>query len=217
AQIGRLMSFLEEHHLLDDTLIILLSDNGASREGGPQGVMDEFSFFNGEFEDVNEIVATRLDDIGTKNAHSNYPWGWSQVGNTPSRWYKSQTYGGGIRDSLIVHWPKRVTAAGELRPQFCHIVDIAPTVYEALGIDIPTVVNGHEQMPMHGSSFAYTFTAADGITKRGPQYFEMVGHRAIWADEWKAVTFHDAGVPYENDTWGLYKLNEDFSEMHDLA
>lgn len=217
AQIGRLVSFLEEYDILENTLIVLLSDNGASREGGPQGVMDEFSFFNGELENVDEIVTTRLDDIGTKNAHSNYPWGWSQAGNTPSRWYKSQTYGGGIRDSLIVHWPKRITAIGEIRPQFCHITDIAPTVYEALGIETPTSVNGHEQMPMHGNSLMYTFSATDGVTVRGPQYFEMVGHRAIWADGWKAVTFHDAGVLYESDTWGLYKLDEDFSEMHDLS
>lgn len=217
AQIGRLVLFLKERDIFDNTLIVLLSDNGASREGGPQGVMDEFSFFNGEFENVDEIAATRLDDIGTKNAHSNYPWGWSQVGNTPSRWYKSQTYGGGVRDSLIMHWPERIAAVGEIRPQFCHIVDIAPTVYEALGIEFPTIVNGHEQMPMHGSSLVYTFTATDGFTKRDPQYFEMMGHRAIWADGWKAVTFHDAGVPYEKDTWSLYKLEEDFSEMHDLS
>jgi arylsulfatase len=179
--------------------------------------MDEFSFFNGEFENVDEIAATRLDDIGTKNAHSNYPWGWSQVGNTPSRWYKSHTYGGGIRDSLIMHWPTRIKANGEIRPQFCHIADIAPTVYEALGIETPTTVNGHEQMPMHGSSLVYTFAATDGITTRGPQYFEMMGHRAIWADGWKAVTFHDAGVSYDEDTWALYKLDEDFSEMHDMS
>ncbi|MFA5774082.1 MAG: arylsulfatase [Ilumatobacteraceae bacterium] len=217
AQIGRLLTFLEQHSILDNTMIVLLSDNGASREGGPQGVMDEFSFFNGQFEDVNEIVATRLDDIGTKNAHSNYPWGWSQVGNTPSRWYKSQTYGGGIRDSLILQWPSRITAKGEIRDQFCHITDIAPTVYDALGIEASTNVNGHEQMPMHGSSFVYTFGSNDVATKRGPQYFEMIGHRAIWADGWKAVTFHDAGTPYENDTWALYKLDEDFSEMHDLS
>lgn len=217
AQIGRLMSFLDEHGQLDDTLIVLLSDNGASREGGPQGVMDEFSFFNGEFENVDEIAATRLDDIGTKKAHSNYPWGWSQVGNTPSRWYKSQTYGGGIRDSLIMHWPNRITARNEIRPQFCHVVDIAPTVYDVLGIENPKTVNGHEQMPMHGSSLVYTFDATDGVTQRGSQYFEMMGHRAIWAGGWKAVTFHDAGVPYEDDTWALYKLDEDFSEMHDLS
>ena len=130
AQIGRLLAFLEERGLTENTMIVLLSDNGASREGGPQGVMDEWSFFNAEWEDVDEIVATKLDYIGTKKAHSNYPWGWSQVGNTPSRWYKSQTYGGGIRDSLIIKWPKEIADAGSIRTQFCHISDIAATVYE---------------------------------------------------------------------------------------
>jgi arylsulfatase len=217
AQIGRLLQFLDERSLTDNTMIMLLSDNGASREGGPQGVMDEWSFFNSEWENVDEIVANRLDDIGTKNAHSNYPWGWSQVGNTPSRWYKSQTYGGGIRDSLIIQWQKGIQQPGGIRPQFCHITDLAPTIYEALGIAVPAVVNGHEQMPMHGQSLAYTFGDSGRLTQRGPQYFEMMGHRAIWADGFKAVTFHDQGVPYENDLWSLYKLDEDFSEMHDLS
>ena len=198
-------------------MIMLLYDNGASREGGPQGVMDEWSFFNAEWENVDDIVANRLDDIGTKNAHSNYPWGWSQVGNTPSRWYKSQTYGGGIRDSLVIQWPKGIQQPGGIRPQFCHITDLAPTVYDALGIATPSEVNGHEQMPMHGQSLAYTFGDAGRTTKRGPQYFEMMGHRAIWADGFKAVTFHDQGVPYDKDLWSLYKLDEDFSEMHDLS
>ena len=217
AQIGRLLSFLEERGLTENTMIVLLSDNGASREGGPQGVMDEFSFFNSEWEDVNEIVAHRLDHIGTKKAHSNYPWGWSQVGNTPSRWYKSQTYGGGIRDSLIIKWPKEIADAGSIRTQFCHISDIAATVYDSLGIEQPKTVNGHEQMAMHGESLRYTFQGPVKETKRGPQYFEMMGHRAIWADGYKAVTFHDQNVPYDKDTWGLYNLNEDFSEMHDLS
>jgi arylsulfatase len=179
--------------------------------------MDEWSFFNAEWENVDDIVANRLDDIGTKNAHSNYPWGWSQVGNTPSRWYKSQTYGGGIRDSLVIQWPKGIQQPGGIRPQFCHITDLAPTVYDALGIATPLVVNGHEQMPMHGQSLAYTFGDTSRTTQRGPQYFEMMGHRAIWADGFKAVTFHDQGVPYDKDLWSLYKLDEDFSEMHDLS
>ncbi len=216
-QIGLLMKFLEERKIADNTMIVLLSDNGASREGGPQGVLDEFSFFNAQWENVDEIVATRLDDIGTKNAHSNYPWGWSQVGNTPSRWYKSQTYGGGIRDSLVIKWPKGIADPGAIRRQFCHISDIAPTIYEALGVTMPKVVNGHEQMPMHGESLAASFAGPTGKVARGPQYFEMMGHRAIWSDGWKAVTFHDQGVAYEDDTWGLYKIEEDFSEMHDLS
>ncbi|NDC26289.1 MAG: arylsulfatase [Actinobacteria bacterium] len=217
AQIGRLLAFLDEMQIRDNTMIVLLSDNGASREGGPQGVMDEWSFFNAEWEDVDEIVANRLDDIGTKNAHSNYPWGWSQVGNTPCRWYKSQTYGGGIRDSLVISWPKGIADPGAIRPQFCHISDIAPTVYDALGVTPPSVVNGHEQMPMHGESLAYTFGGPTTKRRSSPQYFEMMGHRAIWSEGWKAVTFHDQGTPYDADTWGLFNLDEDFSEMHDLS
>ena len=217
AQIGRLLAFLDEMQIRDNTMIVLLSDNGASREGGPQGVMDEWSFFNAEWEDVDEIVANRLDDIGTKNAHSNYPWGWSQVGNTPCRWYKSQTYGGGIRDSLVISWPKGIADPGSIRPQFCHISDIAPTVYDALGVTPPGVVNGHEQMPMHGESLAYTFGGPTSKRRSSPQYFEMMGHRAIWSEGWKAVTFHDQGTPYDADTWALFNLDDDFSEMHDLS
>jgi arylsulfatase len=104
-----------------------------------------------------------------------------------------------------------------VRTQFCHISDIASTVYESLGVEQPKTLNGHEQMAMHGESLRYTFGGPVKGTKRGPQYFEMMGHRAIWSDGYKAVTFHDQNVPYENDTWGLYNLNQDFSEMHDLS
>jgi arylsulfatase len=215
-QIGRLLDFLDAHESTRNTIVALLSDNGASREGGPQGVMDEWCFFNGVWEDANEIVATRLDDIGTKNAHSNYPWGWSQVGNTPCRWYKSQTFGGGIRDPFIVSWPGAFRESA-LEHRFCHIVDVAPTIYEALGVVPPTVLNGVEQMPLHGESLLAACSGAADAPARGPQYFEMVGHRAIWADGWKAVTFHDPGTAYDADTWSLFDLRTDFSEMHDLA
>ena len=216
AQIGRLLDYLDADGHGQNTIVVLLSDNGASREGGPQGVMDEWCFFNGVWEDVDEIVATRLDDIGTKHAHSNYPWGWSQVGNTPCRWYKSHTFGGGIRDPLIISWPGSLREAVR-DDRFCHIVDIAPTIYEALGVDAPSELNGIEQMPLHGESLLNACRGATTPTPRGPQYFEMIGHRAIWANGWKAVTFHDPGTPYDDDTWSLYDLSTDFSEMHDRA
>ena len=216
VQIGRLLDFLESSDQMDDTIVVLLSDNGASREGGPQGVLDEWCFFNGVWENVDEIVATRLDDIGTKNAHSNYPWGWSQVGNTPCRWYKSQTYGGGIRDPLVISWPKRIAHPG-VRNGFCHLVDIAPTIYEALGVELPKEINGVEQMPLHGESMLRSLVGDSSVQRSTPQYFEMIGHRAIWKDGWKAVTFHDQGVDYDKDTWSLYDLSNDFSEVHDLA
>jgi arylsulfatase len=216
VQIGRLLDFLDAHETTRNTIVALLSDNGASREGGPQGVMDEWCFFNGVWEDANEIVATLLDDIGTKNAHSNYPWGWSQVGNTPCRWYKSQTFGGGIRDPFIISWPGSFRESA-LEHRFCHIVDVAPTIYAALGVEPPATLNGVEQMPLHGESLLAACSGAAEAPARGPQYFEMVGHRAIWADGWKAVTFHDPGTPYDADTWSLFDLRTDFSEMHDLA
>ena len=217
AQIGRLVTFLEAQELLDDTFLIVLSDNGASREGGPLGVMDEFSFFNAVREDIDEIVANRLDDIGTARAHSNIPWGWAQAGNTPLRWYKQNTYGGGVRDPLVIHWPKRIDGGGGIRHQFCHVTDITPTVLGVTGIDVPATLGGHEQIPLHGQSLAYTWNEPDAATKRNTQYFEQMGHRGLWSDGWKAVTYHNKGDSFDEEEWGLYHLDEDFSECVDLA
>lgn len=216
VQIGRLLDFLEGNGLLDDTLIVLCSDNGASQEGGPRGVMDEFSFFNLQQEDLDDIVANRLDEIGGEHSHSNIPWGWAQAGNTPLRWYKQNTYGGGIRDPLILHWPKRI-AGGGIRTQFCHAIDVPATILGVTGIAMPEQYAGHDQIPLHGESLEYTWDAPEAAARRASQYFEMAGHRGIWKDGWKAVTYHTKGVPFEDDVWGLYNLAEDFSECHDLA
>ena len=216
AQIGRLTDFLEARGLLDNTLLIVLSDNGASREGGPFGVMDEFSFFNARWEDIDDIVANRLDDIGGPHSHSNYPWGWAQAGNSPLRWYKQNTYGGGVRDPLVVHWPAGIKERGGLRTQFCHAVDITPTILEATGAPFPEQHNGIAQLPLHGESIAATFDDPKART-RSVQYFEQMGHRGLWADGWKITTYHDQGQPFDDDEWGLYHLDSDFSECHDLA
>lgn len=220
-QIGRLVDTLEERGILDDTVIMVLSDNGASREGGPYGVMDEFSFFNAMWEDIDEIAENRLDDIGGPHSHSNYPWGWAQAGNSPLRWYKQNTYGGGVRDPLIVHWPSGI---GDLpdgddhkRRQFCHAIDLAPTILDIVGLDAPDTYAGRDQQPMHGASIRPTFTDPDAPNPRSVQYFEQMGHRGIWHDGWKATTYHEAGHPFDEDTWGLYRLDDDFSECHDLA
>lgn len=217
AQIGRLTAFLAERGLLEDTLLLVLSDNGASREGGPYGVMDEFSFFNGMWEDVDELVATRLDDVGGPHAHSNYPWGWAQAGNTPLRWYKQNTYGGGVRDPLVVHWPKGIAARGELRRPFTHIVDLTPTILDVVGTTMPDEVDGVPQIPLHGASIRPTFDDPTAPPPRRVQYFEQMGHRGLWADGWKITTYHEPGEPFDEDRWGLYHLDEDFSECHDLA
>jgi arylsulfatase len=215
AQIGRLVSFLEHRGLLDNTLLMVLSDNGASREGGPYGVMDEFSFFNGAWEDIDELVASRLDDIGGPHSHSNYPWGWAQAGNSPLRWYKQNTYGGGVRDPLVVHWPAGIPPLqrGAIRRQFCHAVDITPTVLAVTGAPGP----GADKLTMHGASFAATLTDADASPARSIQYFEQMGHRGLWADGWKITAYHQAGQPFEDDEWGLYHLDADFSECVDLS
>jgi arylsulfatase len=201
---------------LDDTLLIVMSDNGASQEGGPTGVFDEMRWFNGMPEDVDAAVR-RLDDIGGPESHSNVPWGWAQVGNTPLKWYKQNTHGGGVRDPLVIHWPKRLGAPGEFRRTFCHAIDLMPTVLETLGVDMPDEVAGVAQMPLHGVSLLSTFEAEHAKPQREVQYFEMLGHRGIWKEGWKAVTRHEGGKSFDDDVWELYHLDEDFSESHDLA
>jgi arylsulfatase len=217
AQIGRLTAYLERRGLLDNTLLLVLSDNGASREGGPFGVMDEFSFFNAAWEDIDDLVAHRLDDIGGPHSHSNYPWGWAQAGNSPLRWYKQNTYGGGVRDPLVVHWPAGISDRGAIRTQFCHAVDIAPTILAVVGAEVPETHNGVSQIPMHGASITDTFTDASAPSPRSIQYFEQMGHRGLWADGWKITTYHEQGQPFDDDEWGLYRLDDDFSECHDVA
>ncbi len=215
AQIGRLVDALEQLGELDNTMIVVLADNGASQEGGPFGVMNEWKYFNFILETPDEAVE-RLDDIGGPNSHTNYPWGWSQAGNTPFKWYKQNTHEGGVHVPFVVHWPARVDAPG-LRDQFHHVNDVAPTIYEALGVTPPTVYRGYEQMPVTGTSMLSTFDAPDALSRKTVQYFEMMGHRAIYADGWKAVTRHVPRVPFDDDTWELYHLAEDRSECNDLA
>ena len=215
-QVGRLITFLEEMGQLDNTLIVLLSDNGASQEGGPTGVMDEFKYFNGVPEDV-DAIQDRLDEIGGPHSHSNIPWGWAQAGNSPLKWYKQNTHGGGVRDPLIMHWPARIKDHGGIRGQFHHVSDIVPTILEMLDIDPPETYRGYDQMPITGTSMAYTLDVPDEPTRKQVQYFEMFGHRGIWADGWKAVTYHQPDTPFDDDEWELYNLNKDFSESRNLA
>ena len=216
AQIGRLVDDLEQLGQLNNTLILLLSDNGASQEGGPFGVMHEMKYFNMIVETPDEAVE-RLDDIGGPHSHSNYPWGWAQAGNTPFKWYKQNTHEGGVHVPLIVHWPAQITDGGTVRDQFHHVNDIVPTVYDLLGITAPDVYRGYEQMPISGQSMRYTLDDAAAPTTKLVQYYEMFGHRAIVSDGWKAVTRHTQGVPFDEDTWELYHYDIDRSECNDLA
>ncbi len=216
AQIGRLVEALAHLGELDNTLLVLLSDNGASQEGGPFGVLHEMKFFNFIIETPDEAVA-RLDDIGGPHSHSNYPWGWAQAGNTPFKWYKQNTHEGGVHVPLIVHWPAGVTDRGAMRDQFHHVSDLAPTIYEILGVTPPDVYRGYEQLPITGTSMRYSFGDPAAPTTKAVQYFEMMGHRAIYADGWKAVTRHTPGVAFDDDKWELYHVDVDRSECNDLA
>ena len=217
-QIGRLIQFLETQDLLDDTMIVFLSDNGASQEGGKHGTTNELAYFNLMPLEVNDMLR-HLDEIGGPNHYNNYPWGWSQVGNTPLRFYKQNTYEGGIRDPLIIHWPNGIDDAGGIRDQYHHVIDLMPTVLDIVGVEVPETFQGVDQQPVEGTSMSYTFptNAVNLTTNRPKQYYEMMGHRAIWSDGWKAVTMHRKGVSFEDEKWALYDTSKDFSECHDLS
>jgi len=216
--IGRLVNFLEEIGELDNTLIFLMSDNGASQEGGPIGILDTMKAFNNVPEDLNESLE-RLDEIGGPETNTNYPWGWAQAGNTPLKRYKQNTHGGGIRDPLVIHWPEKIKDRGKIRGQYHHVIDITPTILEILNLEVPQTFNDVPQMPMHGTSLVYTLSSENAAapTRKSIQYFEMFGHRGIWRDGWKAVSWHQAGTDFDDDEWELYHVDEDFSECHDLA
>ena len=214
--IGRLIGWLEQSGQLDNTLVLVLSDNGASQEGGPLGMVNAMGPYNFKPEPMAEKLK-RIDDIGGPDTHSNFPQGWAMASNTPLRRYKQNTHGGGIRDPLVVSWPQGIAARGELRANFCHAVDLVPTLLELLKLEPPAVVQGVAQMPIEGESFAASLHDAAAPPRRQPQYFEMFGHRGLWHDGWKAVAFHPSGTPFDDDRWELYHLGRDFAEVHDLA
>ena len=211
-QLARLMNFLDEAQLTDNTLVLLLSDNGASQEGGPNGFVNAMGPFNGQPESMQTKLA-RLDDIGGPDTHSNFPWGWAMASNTPLKRYKQNTHGGGIRDPLVISWPAKLPTDGSVREQFCHVSDLTPTILELLGVE----ANKRPGVGTPGSSFAASLYDAQAPTAKDVQYFEMFGHRGLVHDGWKAVAYHEPGTAFENDEWELYHLEEDFNEVHNLA
>ncbi|HMJ31356.1 MAG TPA: arylsulfatase [Xanthobacteraceae bacterium] len=216
GQIGRLIDHIDSLGLLDDTIVILLSDNGASPEGGATGAINLRKHMVYELDDPKQALQ-HLDKIGGTQAYNHYPTGWAQASNTPLKWYKKDTHGGGVRAPLIVRWPNGFSAASEIRTQFHHVIDLAPTLYDVLGIRPPEVLGGVAQQPLHGISMAYSFDDAAAPTRRETQYFELLGDRALWHRGWKAVTRHKKGTPMEDDVWELYHLDADFSEARNLA
>lgn len=215
-EIGRLVDYIASVGQLDNTLIVLLSDNGASAEGGPTGAIHLRKHMVYEKETADSMQPF-IDRIGSAMAYNHYPTGWAQVSNTPLKWYKKHVHGGGVRAPLIVHWPGHIDRPGTFRHQFHHVIDIAPTVYDILGVEAPAQFAGVEQLPVHGSAMTYTFKSAAAPTRKESQIFELLGDRAIWHRGWKAVAHHTKGHDFERDTWELYKLDEDFAEIHDLA
>jgi arylsulfatase A-like enzyme len=214
--LGRLFDHLTQIGRSENTLILLVSDNGASQEGGLDGTLNELEYFSRVDVPFAEKLK-QIDAIGTERSFTNYPLGWAQATNTPFKRYKQNVHGGGSNDPLIVSWPAGITDVGKVRPQYVDVIDVTPTVLEIAKIEAPKVYRGTQQLPLHGASFRRTFTDPTAANARHIQYFELHGHRAIWQDGWKAVTFHKPGSEVTDDAWELYNLETDFSESHDIA
>jgi arylsulfatase len=219
GEIGRFIDYLEESEQLDNTIIVVVSDNGASGEGGPNGSFNENKFFNGVPDDIEENLA-RLDELGSPTAYNHYNTGWAWAFDTPfPYWKRFAGYEGGVADPLIVAWPKGIAARGEVRHQYTHAVDVVPTLYDLLDIDPPDVLKGYTQSPIEGDSFAASFTDP-GAPGRETQFFSMLGMRALYHEGWLATTLHppiSGWSHFEQDVWELYDLRTDRSQMHNVA
>ncbi len=231
---GRLFDFLKTMGEWDNTLIMFISDNGASSEGGPTGSVNENKFFNNIPDSLEENLR-QIDELGGPSTFNHYAWGWTFAGNTPFRRWKRETYRGGISDPFIAHWPNGIQTKGEIRTQYAHAIDMVPTVLEALNVEAPTSIKGVTQSPIEGLSFAHAFNDANAPTRRLTQYFEMMGHRSIYHDGWRAVcpwpgpSFTEAGLffgaPIDKDKlaeldatgWELYNIEKDVAENHNIA
>jgi arylsulfatase len=227
-QIGRLVDALADLKILDDTLVfVIVGDNGASAEGSLQGTFNEMVTLTGfgHLESA-EFMSERIDEFGGPDAYNHYAVGWAHAMDAPYQWTKQvASHFGGTRTGMIVHWPRGVDAHGEIRSQFCHCIDIAPTILEAAGLPEPIAVNGVAQRPIEGVSFAYSFDDAEAKERRETQYFEMFGNRGIYHKGWTAVTKHrtpwETGMielpPFDKDNWELYDTTKDWSQARDLA
>ncbi|HUB21402.1 MAG TPA: arylsulfatase [Streptosporangiaceae bacterium] len=217
--IGRLLDYLEEIEQLENTLVILVSDNGASGEGGPDGSVNEMKIANGVPDDLQANLAM-IDELGGPKTYNHYPTGWAMAFNTPFKMWKRYEFNGGSADPCIISWPSVLHHGGEIRHQYHHAIDIVPTILDCLGVTAPDAIKGHTQSRFDGVSMRYSFEDPSAPSARKTQFYSMLGSRAIWHDGWKAVTTHPtiAGWSHFNDdTWELYHIDVDRAELHDLA
>jgi len=226
--VGRLFDGLAKLNIMDDTLIYyIIGDNGASAEGTLNGTFNEMLNFNGMAAiETPEFLAARIDKLGGPESYNHYAVGWAHAMNTPYQWTKQvASHWGGTRNGTIVHWPKGIQGKGEIRSQFHHVIDVAPTILEAAGLPEPISVNGVQQRPIEGVSMLYSFNDAKAAERHETQYFEMFGNRGIYHKGWTAVTKHktpwlligEKTVPFDNDVWELYDTNKDWSQANNLA
>lgn len=214
-QVGRLVDFLKKSGQFDNTVIVLLSDNGGSIEGHDSGTLNEAASLNRVPESADGMIG-RINEFGSKTTYMNDPSGWAQVSNTPFQFYKTTVWDGGTRTPLIISYP-RMIKGGEVRNQFVDVIDVTPTILDITKITAPTEYRGIPQMPVAGASFKASFNDPSVGASRHTQYFELLGQRAIWHDGWKAVSEHVPGQDFFSDKWHLYNLNVDFSAVDDLA
>ncbi|MEL7449736.1 MAG: arylsulfatase, partial [Pseudomonadota bacterium] len=215
-QLGRLVAFLEAENQLDDTIVVLLSDNGAATAGQPLATLDLRRSAYIDRESTAHLLAN-LDNMGGEHSQCMYGPGWGQASNTPLKWYKGDTYGGGTRSPLIVRWPRGGVAANRIAPQYHHVIDVMPSLLQMIDAPLVQEVNSEVPLPVQGQSFAYAFDHPAAATAKSVQYFETYGDRAIWKDGWKAVVRHSAGTSFDDDTWSLYNVEQDFCELDDLS
>ncbi len=223
--VGRLVDSLSDLEILEDTLVYyVIGDNGASAEGTPNGCFNELVILNGAFGlETTEFMVSKIDEFGTPTAYNHYAVGWAHAMDTPYQWTKQvASHWGGTRNGTVVHWPAGIKAKGEVRPQFHHVIDVAPTILEAAGLPAPINVNGVQQRPLEGVSMAYSFDEVDADDRHTTQYFEMFCNRGIYHEGWTAVTRHSTPwvlteMPaFDDDVWELYGP-DDWTQAHDLA
>ncbi len=224
--VGRLVDALQDLGVLDDTLVYyIIGDNGASAEGTVNGTFNETFIFNGmNALETPEFLAAHIDEFGGPKSYNHYAVGWAHAMDTPYQWTKQvASHWGGTRNGTIVHWPNGIKAKGEVRQQFHHVIDVAPTILECAGLPEPTFVHGVQQKPIEGVSMAYSFDDAAAAERHETQYFEMFVNRGIYHKGWTAVTRHSTPwvmepLPaFDDDVWELYDTNTDWSQAHDLA